>query len=155
MSWWDYGYHISGMGNRTTIVDNNTWNKTHIGRVGMAFASREEEAHEISKSMDVDYVLVIFGGVSGYSGDDINKFLWMVRIGGSENPHIKEGDYFGDNGHYRVDAGGSQTMLNCLMYKLCYYRFGEVNLGRGNGYDVQRKTFAGVYSLILTIASKL
>ena len=35
MSWWDYGYQIAGMGNRTTIVDNNTWNKTHIGRVGM------------------------------------------------------------------------------------------------------------------------
>lgn len=35
MSWWDYGYQIAGLGNRTTIVDNNTWNKTHIGRVGM------------------------------------------------------------------------------------------------------------------------
>jgi dolichyl-diphosphooligosaccharide--protein glycosyltransferase len=35
MSWWDYGYQIAGMGNRTTIVDNNTWNRTHIGRVGM------------------------------------------------------------------------------------------------------------------------
>jgi len=24
MSWWDYGYQITGMGKRTTIVDNNT-----------------------------------------------------------------------------------------------------------------------------------
>lgn len=143
MSWWDYGYQIAGMGNRTTIVDNNTWNKTHIGRVGMAMGSREEEAHEIATSMDVDYVLVIFGGMSGYSGDDINKFLWMVRIGGSENPHIKESDYFG-GGQYRVDAGGSQTMLNCLMYKLSYYRFGEVDQGRGRGYDTQRRTHIGV-----------
>ena len=31
--------------------------------------------------LDVDYVLVIFGGVIGYSGDDINKFLWMVNRG--------------------------------------------------------------------------
>jgi dolichyl-diphosphooligosaccharide---protein glycosyltransferase len=38
MSWWDYGYQIAGMGNRTTIVDNNTWNKTHIGRVGMVIS---------------------------------------------------------------------------------------------------------------------
>lgn len=29
----------------------------------------------------MDYVLVIFGGVTGYSSDDINKFLWPVRIG--------------------------------------------------------------------------
>ena len=31
MSWWDYGYQIKGMGNRTVIVDNNTRNNTHIG----------------------------------------------------------------------------------------------------------------------------
>ena len=24
MSWWDYGYQIAGMANRTTLVDNNT-----------------------------------------------------------------------------------------------------------------------------------
>lgn len=34
-----------------------------------------------NQSLDVDYVLVIFGGVTGYSSDDINKFLWPVRIG--------------------------------------------------------------------------
>ena len=41
MSWWDYGYQMAGMGNRTVIVDNNTWNNTHIatvGRVGVARA---------------------------------------------------------------------------------------------------------------------
>ncbi len=31
MSWWDYGYQIKGMANRTVIVDNNTRNNTHIG----------------------------------------------------------------------------------------------------------------------------
>ncbi|XP_074695411.1 dolichyl-diphosphooligosaccharide--protein glycosyltransferase subunit STT3B isoform X2 [Strix aluco] len=30
MSWWDYGYQIAGMANRTTLVDNNTWNNSHI-----------------------------------------------------------------------------------------------------------------------------
>lgn len=34
MSWWDYGYQMAGMGNRTVIVDNNTWNNTHIATVG-------------------------------------------------------------------------------------------------------------------------
>lgn len=34
MSWWDYGYQITAMANRTVIVDNNTWNNTHISRVG-------------------------------------------------------------------------------------------------------------------------
>jgi dolichyl-diphosphooligosaccharide--protein glycosyltransferase len=42
-------------------------------------SSNESAAYEIMTELDVDYVLVIFGGVIGYSGDDINKFLWMVR----------------------------------------------------------------------------
>ena len=40
----------------------------------------------------MNYVLVIFGGMIGYSGDDINKFLWMVRIAEGEHPQdIKVG----------------------------------------------------------------
>lgn len=49
-------------------------------------SSNETAAYEIMKSLDVDYVLIIFGGVIGYSGDDINKFLWMVRIAEGEHP---------------------------------------------------------------------
>ena len=96
MSWWDYGYQITAMANRTILVDNNTWNNTHISRVGQAMASSEEKAYEIMRELDVDYVLVIFGGLTGYSSDDINKFLWMVRIGGSTDrgAHIKVTYYF-------------------------------------------------------------
>ena len=36
MSWWDYGYQIAGMGNRTTLVDNNTWNNSHIALVSFS-----------------------------------------------------------------------------------------------------------------------
>jgi len=69
MSWWDYGYQITAMANRTILVDNNTWNNTHISRVGQAMASSEEKAYEIMRELDVDYVLVIFGGLTGYSSD--------------------------------------------------------------------------------------
>uniref|UniRef100_A0A8C4WY65 dolichyl-diphosphooligosaccharide--protein glycotransferase n=1 Tax=Eptatretus burgeri TaxID=7764 RepID=A0A8C4WY65_EPTBU len=86
MSWWDYGYQIAGMANRTTLVDNNTWNNSHIALVGKAMSSNETAAYAIMRSLDVDYVLIIFGGVIGYSGDDINKFLWMVRIAEGEHP---------------------------------------------------------------------
>lgn len=139
MSWWDYGYQITAMGNRTVIVDNNTWNNTHIATVGRAMSSYEHEAYDIMRSLDVDYVLVVFGGVTGYSSDDINKFLWMVRIGGGVFPVIKEPDYL-VNGEYRVDKGAAPKMLNCLMYKLSYYRFGEVTTeyGKPTGYDRAR-----------------
>lgn len=106
------------MANRTVIVDNNTWNNTHIATVGTAMSSPEKAAWEIFNSLDVKYVLVVFGGrflfsllrlisnspctdlllyfllgLVGYPSDDINKFLWMVRIGGGVFPHIKEPDY--------------------------------------------------------------
>lgn len=137
MSWWDYGYQITAMANRTVLVDNNTWNNTHIATVGKAMSSAEPDAYKIMKRLDVDYVLVIFGGVTGYASDDINKFLWMVRIAGSVDPNVKEPQYLSTRGEYRIDSGGSPTMLNCLMYKLCYYRFGEMmtEYGKPGGYD--------------------
>ncbi|KAF9624042.1 hypothetical protein IFM89_007740 [Coptis chinensis] len=154
MSWWDYGYQITAMGNRTVIVDNNTWNNTHIATVGRAMSSYEDEAYEIMRSLDVDYVLVVFGGVTGYSSDDINKFLWMVRIGGGVFPVIKEPDYL-VNGEYRVDKEMRYDVLACVRrhsvshneyssygfrYKLSYYRFGELTTeyGKPPGYDRAR-----------------
>lgn len=41
MSWWDYGYQIAGMANRTTLVDNNTWNNSHIALVEKFFKQYE------------------------------------------------------------------------------------------------------------------
>lgn len=159
-------------------------------------ASSEDRAYEIMRELDVNYVLVIFGGLTGYASDgkgadndlslqqnplsfhplsamrilkfisflfgislallgyvvhssnnwilisdcgmffcvlDINKFLWMVRIGGSteKGRHIKEHDYYTPAGEFRIDRGGSQVLLNCLMYKMCYYRFGSVYTEQG------------------------
>ncbi|XP_020099020.1 dolichyl-diphosphooligosaccharide--protein glycosyltransferase subunit STT3A isoform X1 [Ananas comosus] len=145
-SWWDYGYQTSAMANRTVIVDNNTWNNTHIATVGTAMSSPEKAAWEIFNSLDVKYVLVVFGGLVGYPSDDINKFLWMVRIGGGVFPHIKEPDYLRD-GQYRIDAQATPTMLNCLMYKLSYYRFIEAD---GSGFDKVRRTEIGKKHFKLT-----
>jgi dolichyl-diphosphooligosaccharide--protein glycosyltransferase len=116
MSWWDYGYQIGGMADRPTLVDNNTWNNTHIATVGKAMSSREEVSYPIMRQHEVDYVLVVFGGLLGYSGDDINKFLWMVRIAEGIWPdEVKERDFFTDRGEYRVDDGATETMKNSLM----------------------------------------
>lgn len=117
MSWWDYGYQIGGMADRPTLVDNNTWNNTHIATVGKAMSSREEVSYPILRQHDVDYVLVVFGGLLGYSGDDINKFLWMVRIAEGIWPEeVRERDYFTARGEYRVDDEATPTMKNSLMY---------------------------------------
>ena len=116
MSWWDYGYQIGGMADRPTLVDNNTWNNTHIATVGKAMSSREEVSYPILRQHDVDYVLVVFGALLGYSGDDINKFLWMVRIAEGIWPdEVKERDFFTARGEYKVDDDATPTMRNSLM----------------------------------------
>ena len=58
----------------------------------------------------------------------------MVRIGGSTDrgEHIKEHDYYTPQGEFRIDKEGSPTLLNCLMYKMCYYRFGSVYTEAGD-----------------------
>ena len=95
----------------------------HIATVGKAMSSSEEVAYPILRKHDVDYVLIIFGGLLAYSGDDINKFLWMVRIAQGVWPdEIQEPNYFTSRGEYRVDDEASPTMRNSLMYKMSYYR---------------------------------
>lgn len=150
MAWWDYGYQIGGMADRTTLVDNNTWNNTHIATVGKAMSSSEEVSYPILKKHDVDYVLVIFGGVIGYSGDDINKFLWMVRIAEGIWPEeVRERDYFTDKGEYRVDSQATETMTNSLLYKMSYYRFNELYGGKDAPDRVRNQNIPGTRKIQL------
>ncbi|CDS81882.1 probable oligosaccharyltransferase [Sporisorium scitamineum] len=140
MSWWDYGYQISGMADRPTLVDNNTWNNTHIATVGKAMCSNEERSYPILRKHDVDYVLIIFGGLLGFSGDDINKYLWMIRIAQGVWPdEVREADYFTPQGQYKVDDGATRTMRESLLYKMSYYRFNDLFGGRP-GMDRVRQT---------------
>lgn len=127
MSWWDYGYQIAGMADKVTLVDNNTWNNTHIATVGKAMSTGEETAYPILKKHDVDYVLVVFGGLLGYSGDDLNKFLWMVRIAEGIWPdEVRERDFFTPRGEYKVDGEATEAMKNSLMYKMSYHKFANL-----------------------------
>jgi len=87
MAWWDYGYQITGIGNRTTIADGNTWNHEHIALLGRCLTSPEARAHKIVKHL-ADYVLIWAGG----GGDDLAKSPHMARIGNSVFEDICPGD---------------------------------------------------------------
>lgn len=131
MSWWDYGYQIGGMADRTTLVDNNTWNNTHIATVGKAMSVDEDRAYPILLQHDVDYILVVFGGALGFSGDDLNKFLWMVRISEGIWPEEVVQDEYFSNGYYKIGPGASETMKKSMMYKMCFWRFFGTDRVRG------------------------
>eukprot|EP00939_MAST-03C_sp_MAST-3C-sp1_P002343 g2343.t1 len=87
MAWWDYGYQITGIGERTTIADGNTWNHEHIATLGRCLVSPEAEAHKIVRHL-ADYVLIWTGG----GGDDLAKSPHMARISNSVYSDICPGD---------------------------------------------------------------
>jgi dolichyl-diphosphooligosaccharide--protein glycosyltransferase len=57
---------------------------------------------------------------------------------------VKEENFY-NNGNYRVDNQATPTMLNSLMYRLCYFRFGEMYTrhGEDSGYDSVRQAVIG------------
>ena len=147
MAWWDYGYQIGGMADRTTFVDNNTWNNTHIATVGKAMSVNETNSEIVMRKLGVDYVLVIFGGLLGYSGDDLNKFLWMIRISEGIWPEeVNERSFFTDKGEYRIDELATDSMKDSLMYKMSYYKFGEMFQSRDPADRVRQQRLSSKYA---------
>ena len=83
-SWWDYGYWITIIANKTTLADNGTHNSNQIGRIGRMFLSNETEAVEILREFNASYVVVFTtfdsnGNEVGWA--DEGKWRWMARIG--------------------------------------------------------------------------
>ncbi len=120
-SWWDYGYWITILGNRTSIVDNATLNSTQIGEVGYAFISDEETAYRIFKNLGATHVLVFVthypygqqaGVLLGY-GDE-GKWIWMLRIAVQEGHYFNESEYMTAEGN-PTDKFWSRTTLGQLI----------------------------------------
>ncbi len=81
VSWWDYGYWLTPIGNMTTVNDNGTINETRIGLTGMAMMQTNEiYSAKAFKALKADYVLVYFGMLYPNLGGDEGKWNWMVRI---------------------------------------------------------------------------
>jgi dolichyl-diphosphooligosaccharide--protein glycosyltransferase len=82
VSWWDYGYQITTVGEVTTVIDNGTWNNTAMGMVGRQFMAIDElESLEILESQwQADYVLVSWSYYYPNGGGDEGKWQWMIRI---------------------------------------------------------------------------
>jgi dolichyl-diphosphooligosaccharide--protein glycosyltransferase len=110
ISWWDYGYWITVMGNRTSAADNSTINSTRIALIGRMLMSNATQAANIAKEIATGpdgeqrpvYVLEFITGSivpdssgtqhyilqipsAGWftaGGGDESKKQWFIRIGG-------------------------------------------------------------------------
>jgi len=117
-SWWDYGYWITSLGNRTTLADNGTLNSTKIQTIAKMLISDEQSGIKIAQDLKADYIVVytvgqirFFGttnsGASGANnatagdkiplytlgqGGDESKKQWFMRIGGFDETRYIESD---------------------------------------------------------------
>ncbi|KAF8746769.1 Oligosaccharyl transferase STT3 subunit, partial [Rhizoctonia solani] len=137
-SWWDYGYQIAGMADRPTLVDNNTWNNTHIATVGKIMASPEDKAYPILRKHDVDYARH-FRRVARI----FRRRYQQVPLDGSYRArYLARRDQGGELFHpaWRVqgDESASAVMKESVMYKTSYYRFSEL-FGGGQAVDRVRQ----------------
>lgn len=130
MAWWDYGYQITGVANRTTIADGNTWNHEHIALLGKCLTSTQAESHKMVRHM-ADYVLAWSTSHAGMMGDDIAKSPHMARIGGSVYKDINPADWGQD--HY---GRPSEKMRKSLLYTIINHRLDE-QLGKAAGEPVK------------------
>lgn len=132
MAWWDYGYQITAIGNRTTIADGNTWNHEHIALLGRTLTSPEKDAHRIARHL-ADYVLVWAGG----GGDDLAKSPHLRRIGNSIYRHMCPGDPTCRSFGF-INGQPSESMAASLLYKLH-------SNGLQPGAEVDRNRFKDVF----------
>ncbi|MEM0052866.1 MAG: STT3 domain-containing protein [Nitrososphaeria archaeon] len=121
ISWWDYGYWIRVIGNRTTLVDNATLNTTKIALVGKMFLSNEEEAIQIIKELVPGrknvYVVVFTVGQQiqqgvywiGGGGDE-SKFPWMAKIA-----RLDETMYYNESKNQPTEYFWENTLLGKML----------------------------------------
>lgn len=109
-SWWDYGYWITAIANRTSLADNGSWNMTQIQQIGLMFMSNETEAVKILRKFNVTHVVVfvtftVSSSSSGYNypvfvslGGDNAKWQWMAKI-----PGLNDADFGNLTGYLGYD----------------------------------------------------
>jgi len=88
-SWWDYGYWIQTLGERTTLIDNATLSTWQIENMAKMFLSTPVDSWNMLKEMDADYVLIFLSAqkindedelyVLGGGGDE-SKVMWFAKI---------------------------------------------------------------------------
>jgi dolichyl-diphosphooligosaccharide--protein glycosyltransferase len=102
-SWWDYGYWITTLGNRTSLADNATINQTRIAALAKMFIDDPEGGIKIAQDLKSDYILLYlvaqrFPGLNTTSfytlgnGGDESKKQWFMRIGGFDERNYLEQD---------------------------------------------------------------
>ncbi|MGH9980737.1 MAG: peptidylprolyl isomerase [Nitrososphaeraceae archaeon] len=151
-SWWDYGYWITTLGNKTTLADNATINQTRIQTIAKMLMSEQETATQIAQDLKADYILVYIvadrhngpNGNSFYtlgSGGDESKKQWFMKIGG-----FNERDYVEDDGFTPNANFWNNTLLGKL---IPFTPISYASFGNGMLTNIQPEYSSGTIALNL------
>ncbi|MGQ9506996.1 MAG: STT3 domain-containing protein [Candidatus Bathycorpusculaceae bacterium] len=153
VSWWDYGYWLTVLGNVTSLADNATVDTEEIENIGFIFMANETQALKMLETYDpkrTKYILVFttlalrqteegqnYAFWAGY-GDE-GKWMWMARISGKAydrfvsiglSPDWNDEKPFGDFNRTQNRWIWNERGMDSTVYKLmswAKHRWCEVN----------------------------
>jgi len=82
-SWWDYGYWITTLSDRTTIVDNATLSTKQIQKMAQMLMSTPDNSWNMLKEMNADYVVIFLSAQK--INDNVEDKLYILTQGGDES----------------------------------------------------------------------
>ncbi len=118
-SWWDYGYWIETMANRTTLADGSTLNRTQIVNIANMMMQPQNVSLPLMQKFHVDYVVVFItfnpnNRQEEWPFGDNAKWPQMANIAG-----LNVADYYSYNqqaGQYQYTTKFKNTTIAGLMY---------------------------------------
>jgi len=112
-SWWDYGYWITTISERTTFIDNSTIIDSRIKHMAKIFLSSPDEGWNMLNEWNANYVVVYLAAerLENYSnsgerlyvfnaGGDETKTQWFIRIAGLPIQEYLYSDFFTINNNF-------------------------------------------------------
>jgi dolichyl-diphosphooligosaccharide--protein glycosyltransferase len=118
VSWWDYGYWIEAMANKTTLADGATRDQNQIANIAKMMMLPPEDSLPLFKKYNATHVLVFVTynpnnwQESWPFGDNV-KWQWMVRIGGFNESDFVSIDQQGQ-------ASFTENYFNSTLFGLMY-----------------------------------
>ena len=149
-AWWDYGYWITTLSERSTLADNATIDTKRIQNIAKSFLATPDESWHMLNEMGADYVVIFIAGeklnvdhegmplyILGGGGDESKK-QWFMRI--AEEPVEK---YVHTDGITGTDYFWNETLLGKMIpfTTLAYHNFQT---------QQQSETFVPGFTAILT-----
>ncbi|MDI6805449.1 MAG: STT3 domain-containing protein [Candidatus Bathyarchaeia archaeon] len=142
VSWWDYGYWLTVLGNVTSLADNATIDTKQIENIGFVFMANETQALKMLETYDpkrTKYILVFTTLALGQTQEgqnyaywarygDEGKWMWMARISGKAYDRFVEmglspewtnetafGEYNSTQNRWIWNARGTNSTIYKLM----------------------------------------